>query len=274
MTPAPVSFQALLARALTAPDLLREIREDPDAFADREGLPRDEVRRLAAMRPQGLDATSWIAREKTREQIRALYPATITVAGTLPGAGELLAYGPPGGRLDRPGEAAAAGRRLEELAARAEIPGEGRRSVFLDLIRFETLWYEARAGLLAGRETGTAPRGPALRPGAVLASFGCEVVAAHRATLAAGRLADTAERPTTYLVAAGAGGRISTVRLTPSTRAVLAGCDGSTPVARLAEATGHRADRIDALLAGLWHRGLVVLPHAPSRPAPPAHGHG
>ncbi|WP_328563790.1 hypothetical protein [Streptomyces coelicoflavus] len=265
-TTSETTFQALLARFLTDPARLLAARENPDAFAQRESLAPEDVRRLLAMRPAGLLTTSWVAMHKTREQIRCLYPATITAASSLPEAGPLLEYGPAGGRLDRPEEAAAVGRGLRELAAQLNSPVGTRRAALLDLIRFESLWYEAKAALPSGPRTADRPAtGPRLRPGSVLAGFGCEVVKAHRLTLEAGELVDMVTEPTAYVVAAGTDDRVSTVRLPPSAHDLLAACDGSVPVSVLSARFGHPIGHIERLLTQLARKGIVVLPDAAGR---------
>ncbi|GGW85995.1 hypothetical protein GCM10010297_03540 [Streptomyces malachitofuscus] len=246
--------QELLAKLLTDPRALAELRQNPDACAARYGLPAQEVRRLSTAGMPGLRVAASVTRWKNLSAVMGSLPATLALCQAVVDddtiVGEVLAHV----RMTTPRGVVSAGERLGELASRHA--GDARRSVIQDVVRYETLSYEIREHAAQGQPD--PGRGPSLGACVRAVTFGCPVAEVQRRILAGRPFEDLRERTTHYLVSVRPGGRMRVHRIPEALRDLLGLCDGSRPVTVLSHRLGMPTDRVEQALAKVRALGVEI----------------
>ncbi|MFW6695884.1 hypothetical protein [Streptomyces sp. MAR4 CNX-425] len=238
--------QDLLARLMADPSLYPEVHAAPESFAAHYGITVADVERLCAVGGQGLLVSSAVARRNKLALVEGVLPATLALCRTALDDAALCGRFLATSRLTTPEGMAEAGMRLGAFAVR-QAPDTDRPAIG-DVVRYETLRHDAMWRFRERRPQFGAV-GPTLRPGVVVATFGCPVAAVQRRIADGAPWRDLGERRTHLVLAPAGGGRVLVHRIPEGLRSLLDLCDGSRSPAELAEARGLSTEAVERALS-------------------------
>ncbi|MFM9591558.1 hypothetical protein ACKI1J_05000 [Streptomyces scabiei] len=246
--------QEALLRLLTEPAAVAALREDPEAFASRYGLPAAAARHLASTGLPGLRVSASVTRWKSFTGVMGTLPATLALCRDVVDDdtifGEVLVHV----RMTGPREIVRAGTLLGRLASRNARDVD--RQVIDDIVRYECLPYDLRdPDVESLRPPG---RGPSLGPGVRVVSFDCAVTELRQRILDGEAFDDLRGQPMHCLITAGSGTRMRLHRIPVGLKDLLGLCDGSRTVPALAHSMRVSTAQVEQALAKVRALGVEV----------------